>query len=136
LQIEFSQVVQGVMDATGQELSAARLFELFEAEYGLRRIESPRHEVHQDGGADADQRVRLTAQVCLGGEPVTVRGTGNGPIDAFVAGLQAATGETVRVLDYHEHAVGEGAGAQAVAYLEMRVGQQTLFGVGRDASIV
>src|SRR5438445_7818357 len=35
LQIEFSQVVQGVMDASGKELSAQDLFSLFEPEYGL-----------------------------------------------------------------------------------------------------
>ena len=43
----------------------------------------------------------------------------------------------VRVLDYHEHALGAGANAQAVAYLELRINeQQTVFGVGMDANIV
>jgi len=43
----------------------------------------------------------------------------------------------VRVLDYHEHAIGEGAQARAAAYLELRVGEgRTLFGVGIDANIV
>ncbi|TFZ04726.1 2-isopropylmalate synthase [Ramlibacter rhizophilus] len=133
LQIEFSQVVQNVMDATGKELSAADLFALFEREYGLRRIESPRHQVEH--GVDAG-RVQVHAEAVVGGRSLTLQGEGNGPIDAFVAGLQQATGESLRVLDYHEHAVGEGAGAQAVAYLEMRVGERTLFGVGMDASIV
>ena len=46
-----------------------------------------------------------------------------------------------RVLDYHEHAIGSGADARAVAYLELRVGDagaggQTLFGVGIDTNIV
>ena len=57
-------------------------------------------------------------------------------IQTQIPGSTEATGESVRVLDYHEHAVGEGANAQAVAYLELRVGEQTLFGVGMDASIV
>ncbi len=38
-----------------------------------------------------------------------MQGTGNGPIDAFVQGLAMATGQSVRVLDYHEHAIGAGA---------------------------
>ena len=50
--------------------------------------------------------------------------------------MRRANGENLRVLDYHEHAIGAGANAQAVAYLELRVGQQTLFGVGIDANIV
>jgi 2-isopropylmalate synthase len=40
------------------------------------------------------------------------------------------------VLDYHEHAIGAGANAQAVAYLELRINDQTLFGVGMDGNIV
>ncbi|MEJ7931708.1 2-isopropylmalate synthase [Ramlibacter sp. AN1015] len=132
LQIEFSHIVQNVMDATGKELSAQQIFALFEREYGLQRIESPRHQVEQASG----KQVHLMAQALVAGRSVEVRGSGNGPIDAFVAGLNAATGQSLRVLDYHEHAVGEGANAQAVAYLELRVGERTLFGVGRDANIV
>ena len=59
-----------------------------------------------------------------------------GVIDAFVEGLAAATGESICVLGYHEHSIGAGANAQAVAYLELRVGERTLFGMGMDSNIV
>jgi len=40
-------------------------------------------------------------------------------------------------MDYHQHAIGAGADAKAVAYLELRVDEsQTLFGVGMDANVV
>jgi 2-isopropylmalate synthase len=136
LQIEFSQVVQGVMDATGKELSALQLFELFEREYGVRSIPAPEHQVLEETRTDAGVSVKLAADVSVSGRRMRIEGVGNGPIDAFVVGLSAATGQNVRVLDYHEHAIGSGADAQAVAYLELRVGQQTLFGVGMDANIV
>jgi 2-isopropylmalate synthase len=46
-------------------------------------------------------------------------------------------GSPVRVLDYHEHSLGSGADARAVAYLELRIGDAlTLFGVGIDTNIV
>ena len=62
---------------------------------------------------------------------------GGGPIEAFVNGVNRATGHLVRVLDYHEHALGAGADARAIAYLELRIDErQTLFGVGIDASFV
>lgn len=81
--------------------------------------------------------VQMRADVILQGQSFTLDGQGAGPIDAFVKGLNEATGHSIRVLDYHEHAVGSGADAQAVAYLELRVNEhQTLFGVGRDANIV
>jgi 2-isopropylmalate synthase len=134
LQIEFSQVVQGVMDATGKELTAQDLWALFDREYGVQALPAPRYQVQEEAGS---QVVRMRADVNFQGQPLLVEGKGTGPIDAFVNGLNEATGHTVRVLDYHEHAVGSGADAQAVAYLELRVDEtQTLFGVGRDANIV
>ena len=133
LQIEFSQVVQTVMDSTGKELTAQDLYDLFEREYGVRDVTVPSHQVLEEAGST---QVTLTAEVELSGERVSISGAGTGPIDAFVEGLSRVTGEAVRVLDYHEHAVGAGAHVQAVAYLELRVGQQTVFGVGRDANIV
>src|SRR6185369_15435269 len=74
----------------------------------------------------------------LGGREFSIDATGSGPIDAFVNGLNRHLGGSpVRVLDYHEHSIGSGAGAQAAAYLELRVGDElTLFGVGIDANIV
>jgi 2-isopropylmalate synthase len=60
-----------------------------------------------------------------------------GPIDAFVNNWNRTSATQVRVLDYHEHALGAGANAQAVAYLELRIDEQhTVFGVGLDANIV
>ncbi len=136
LQIEFSQVVQAVMDATGKELTALDLYQLFEREYGVREIPAPTHQVLEEAQGATGTVVKLAADVMIGSRSLSIQGAGTGPIDAFVQALAAATGESLRVLDYHEHAIGSGANAQAVAYLELRVGQQTLFGVGIDANIV
>lgn len=139
LQIEFSHCVQRVMDATGKELSAKNLYTLFQQEYGLLTVKAPGDQqlINHINDLDTDgNQVTLTADVELLGQRLHVSGKGRGPIDAFVQGLCFATGETLRVLDYHEHAIGEGAHAQAIAYLELRVGMQTVFGVGLDANIV
>lgn len=129
LQIEFSQVVQAVMDTEGKELSAQDLWELFQREYGTARAANP--VVEQTASGDG---VALTAQW----DGQRIQGHGAGPIEAFVNALNAVSGTTkVRVLDYHEHAMGAGANAQAVAYLELRINEQhTVFGVGMDANIV
>lgn len=135
LQIEFSRVVQAVMDASGKELGARDLWSLFEREYRLGHA-SVAHQVLASEAGTAGELVRLAADVRIGEREIAVRGAGNGPIDAFVEGIAQATGETIRVLDYHEHAIASGADARAVAYLELRVGDRTLFGVGMDANIV
>ena len=136
LQIEFSQVVQTVMDATGKELTAHDLFDLFEREYGVHSIAAPTQRVMQEVPGASGKQVKFAAEVEVAGRRVSIEGVGNGPIDAFVEGLATATAQSVRVLDYHEHAIGSGANAQAVAYLELRVGERTLFGVGMDSDIV
>ncbi|TMH26704.1 MAG: 2-isopropylmalate synthase [Betaproteobacteria bacterium] len=134
LQIEFSQVVQAVMDDSGKELGAAELWNIFEREYGIgaharARVEHP---------VFSGETLRLCAVVQLEGRAFSVDGVGSGPIDAFVNGLNRHLGGSpIRVLDYHEHAIGSGSDAQAVAYLELRIGDAiTLFGVGIDANIV
>jgi 2-isopropylmalate synthase len=136
LQIEFSQVVQSVMDASGKELSAQDLMTLFEQTYGTRSVAAPEQLVIEESAQSGSKSFNIKAGVRLGEQLHQVQGTGAGPIDAFVAGLAAATGQDVRVLDYHEHAIGSGANAQAVAYLELRINGQTLFGVGMDGNIV
>ena len=136
LQIEFSQVVQQVMDFEGKELTAQDIWQLFDREYGISAIPAPSHHI-VDESRGATRSLVIDAEVQCAGKKVRVKGSGSGPIDAFVNGFNASTGRSVRVLDYREHAVGEGANAQAVAYLELRVDdQQTLFGVGMDANIV
>jgi 2-isopropylmalate synthase len=133
LSIEFSQVVQGVMDDSGKELTAPQLWAIFEREYTLD--DTPvLHPVITDAGAD---HVRLQARARIGAVELDVDGAGAGPIDAFVHGLNRHLAVPVRVLDYHEHAIGSGADARAAAYLELRIGDAvTLFGVGIDANIV
>jgi len=132
LQIEFSQIVQSVMDASGKELSAQDIWGLFEKEYRLDQTDIS-HQVLESG---AGQEVTLEAEVRQGNQVMAVHGVGNGPIDAFVQGLRALTQKAVRVLDYHEHSIASGANARAVAYIELRVGERSLFGVGVDANIV
>lgn len=136
LQIEFSQIVQGVMDATGKELTGKDIFALFEKEYGVQSIDAPHRLVIKENDPAGESGFAINAQVEVAGQGYLIEGTGTGPIDAFVTGLCEATGYAVRVLDYHEHAVGSGASAKAVAYLELRVNEQTLFGVGMDGNIV
>ncbi|MBX3606155.1 MAG: 2-isopropylmalate synthase [Piscinibacter sp.] len=132
LQIEFSQVVQAVTDDTGKEVDAAQIRAIFDREYGLDDTGVAHVAVSEAGPGT----VTVEARARIDGVEQAVTGQGTGPIDAFVAGLSMRLARPIRVLDYHEHAVGAGADARAVAYLELRVGEQTLFGVGIDRNIV
>jgi 2-isopropylmalate synthase len=136
LQIEFSQVVQEVTDATGKEVSAEDIWNIFSREY----LDDPQpygyvaHHLVEDSSRD---EVELGTEIVIGGRRQKLAGRGNGPIDAFISALSQASGEKIALVDYHEHSIGSGADANAVTYIELRVGDgRPLFGVGRDANIV
>ena len=78
----------------------------------------------------------LTAHLLVEGETVEVRGTGNGPIAAFVDALERSLGLSVDVVDYAEHALSAGYEASAAAYVELTDGHRAVrWGVGIDKSI-
>jgi 2-isopropylmalate synthase len=82
-----------------------------------------------DGGTDT-----IEATVKIDGVETEIRGSGNGPLAAFVDAL-SGVGYNVHVLDYSEHAMSSGEEAQAAAYVEASVGGKTVWGVGIATSI-
>ena len=134
LQIEFSRVVQAIADGEGVELGADRLWSAFEREYldGNGRYGFIEHDA-RSGHGEQD----VTAQITVDGRLKTIKGHGNGPIDGFVDALARESGIGFDVADYREHAMGMGANATAVAYVELKLANGTsLFGVGIDKNIV
>ncbi len=133
LQIEFSQVVQAVTDATGKELSSEQIWALFQKEflgedgvyvYGAHQLSSLR---------DQQNVERLTLKLKCNGQGALLHGEGNGPIDAIVDAL----GLRFDVLSYEEHSIGTGSGAKAMAFVEITTpARATLFGVGYHENIV
>nr|WP_005032635.1 2-isopropylmalate synthase [Holophaga foetida] len=134
LAAEFSGEVQHLADTSGEELVPARIWQAFESEYlcpGRFRL------------ADYDSRRLLGSDTCQiqaslqdGSSTITLEGTGKGPIDAFVKGLNQQLGKGIHVRGYHEHALGDGEDAEAVAYVQLRLADgSTGYGVGQDADI-
>lgn len=137
LQVEFSPIVQAVADRTGKELSPADIRAVFEDEYLAR---TRPYEV-VDYRTLPDRRVRgqrnITATVRVNGVEQEITGAGNGPVDAFLNALGQIGGNGIRLVDYSEHAIGDGADATAAAYVEIEVnGGGTLYGAGKDTNIV
>jgi 2-isopropylmalate synthase len=79
----------------------------------------------------------MVARLAIDGVEVEMTGAGNGPVDAFVHALREGTGFDIHVQNYHEHGVGSGEDATAVAYVQLRIGSdRTVYGVGFDVNIV
>jgi 2-isopropylmalate synthase len=134
MQIEFSPVVQAVTDASGKEVTAAQIWQLFDSEYlaheGREYQYRGHHLVTATDGTDGEL---LTLNIVRGGKPMQLTGRGNGPIDALVHALALP----IDVLSYEEKSIGKGSEARAAAFVEITTPSRvTLFGVGVHANII
>ena len=140
LQVEFAGVVQQWTDTAGGEVTPQWLWKTFSDEYlpGTGEGETAWGRFRPVGSqldSTDDGRDRITVRLLDRGEPVTIEGAGNGPLDAFIEAL-STIGIDVRVLDYSEHAMSAGEDARAAAFVECAVGDRVLWGVGLHESTV
>ena len=133
LQIELSRAVQKVADASGREISAAGIHDIFSSEYleQLSPYSYGGHKMVED--TSAAESVQIDITLTRDQAVQHLQGGGNGPIDAFVDAL----GLDIKLMDYHEHSIGSGADARAACYVELRLADgPTVFGAGIDSNIV
>ncbi|MEU7297474.1 2-isopropylmalate synthase [Streptomyces exfoliatus] len=138
MQIEFSKIIQQKTDIEGGEVTPAAIWSVFQDEY----LPNPDNTAARWGRiqlrsgqttSDTDGTDTLTVEAVVDGVETVLTGSGNGPISAFFAALQAI-GVDARLLDYQEHTMSEGASAQAASYIECAIDGQVLWGIGIDAN--
>ena len=134
MQASFSHVVQALADETSRELAADDIWQAFERAYlateGKRFQLVDWHETHS--GADRIFAGKLT----IDGAERSVSGRGNGLMSSVIAALAESGGPLMDIVDYSEHAIGQGSNVQAAAYVECRTaGGKGLFGCGLDADV-
>ena len=136
-QIEFSKTIQHITEDTGTEITPDAMWTAFQKAYlpddpdfRLRG-----HDLHTST-VDGKGHTKVTAQLEVNGEPITTVGEGDGPVEAFVNAIRRHWGEVFDVVDYTEHAIGRGADAKAVAYVESVSDSGELrWGIGIDTNI-
>jgi 2-isopropylmalate synthase len=137
LQIEFSKTIQTITENTGTEITPDAMWSAFQAEYlpDAPRLQLLGHELHTSTRSDRG-RTTVQATIGVGSDEVDLEGVGDGPVEAFVNAIAGHFGESFDVVDYTEHAIGRGASARAVAYVETSSGSgEVRWGVGVDANI-
>jgi 2-isopropylmalate synthase len=138
MRIEFGKTINTIADASGEEIPSAQILLAFEDEY-LRRTEPLALETfrtQRNTDSLGNEVVGCTASVNVRGSARAVHGQGNGPIDAFVHALNQAGIAHFKILSYAEHSLGQGAGARAVAYIQIQTQEEkTFFGASIETSI-
>jgi 2-isopropylmalate synthase len=134
MQVEFSKHVQELTETSGTEISPAQIWDVFTTTY---LPESPTIQLLSSEVSADQNHTRIVAQVVVNGQHKTLKGEGNGPIDAMMTGLRNELDVRFTVRDYHEHALTAGSEASAVAYVEAE-GEDgvTWWGVGMSSSIL
>ena len=152
MQKYFGKVVKRRSDSMGKELSPQEIFNLFEkwyinietpyklTKYKISSVDSDSFDV--DSNNIETNNLLLEAVINFNGHDYTIKGTGNGPVDAFSNALMQQDEEELKSLKnykfvhYHEHALGEGSHVKGVAYIQIDTGcTEPYFGIGISENI-
>ena len=151
LQVEFSAVIQRHTDRTGTEIQSEEIGRLFAEEY-LQASHPLSLASYDSTKADGQDRLTASIQCDQANVPpvlshlatsaeISLDGRGNGPIDAFIQGLNRHLDSTgsehrIKVLDYHQSAVHSGSDAKAASFLQLEYGGTQAWGVAEDANVI
>jgi 2-isopropylmalate synthase len=132
MQLELAQVVQQESERRSGEVDSKTIHQLFQEHFVADqepvsllgyRLNRDAHDV-------------IEARVSEGGRERVLRGEGEGAIAAFIDAWSREAGQQVSVVDYTEHAIGEGTDALAAAYMQLNVDGQRITGAALDRDVV
>ena len=134
---EFADVIQKIAEKQG-DVAPEQIMEVFREEYLDRKEPYHFRKCKITDFESGDQFTTVSVVTYSDhGETKQFEGVGNGPIDAVKRGLEEELGISIKVLDYSEHALTSGSGAQAASYIHLmdqKTGKVT-YGVGISSNI-
>ncbi len=135
---EFADVIQKISEKQG-EVAPEQIMAEFRSHYTERKepIHFRKCRIQDTELEDGSFATLVTVTYTNNGIEKVFEGVGNGPIDAMKNGIEKELDIEIRVLDYNEHALTAGSGAQAASYIHMmdvKTGRAT-YGVGISSNI-
>ncbi|GAO77963.1 MULTISPECIES: 2-isopropylmalate synthase [unclassified Sphingopyxis] len=134
MQASFSHVVQALADETSRELGAEDIWGAFDHAYLVTT--GKRFQLVDWSESHAGTDRIFAGKLTIDGTPRSVSGRGNGLMSSVIAALAESGGPIMDIVDYSEHAIGQGSNVQAAAYVECRTADgRSLFGCGLDTDV-
>ncbi len=132
LQIEFSQVIQKIADESGKEISPSDIWDNFQKTYLdlAGKYEFLEHNINSKANEDGTQADEISLNLQVDSKKISIKGSGNGPLDAMINGIKEDLDIDLKISDYHQHAISSGSDAKAVAYSELIFKEKSVWGVG------
>jgi 2-isopropylmalate synthase len=129
IQLELAARVQHLSETQSGEIDSAMIHRLFRQHFVVDA-----EPLSLDGyrlDRQSNQEV-IEARISQAGHSRQIHGCGEGAISAFIDACTCAFGRQIRVIDYSEHAIGEGTHAEAVAYILLDVDSERIAGAAFD----
>jgi 2-isopropylmalate synthase len=135
MHIELGQIVQKIAESKNEEILPEKILEIFKKEY-LECNHPFNFSNFQHSGIDGKtHQIECKLDFEFNSKQCSVTSVGNGPIDACKKGIMAAGYAEFSIEYYTEHSLQSGSDAQAVAYIQIKSGDDLYFGVGIDSNI-
>jgi 2-isopropylmalate synthase len=133
LQVDLAQIVQRESELAGGEVGSARIHELFLQHFTDRQYPTTMtgYRLDRRDGVDA-----IEAEIADGEQRYRIQGKGHGAMEAFVDAWSQRYGTRINIIDYCEHAIGEGTDAEAAAYVLINVDGRRVAGAAFDRDTV
>ena len=132
MQVELARMVQQETERRGGEMDGAAIHEMFRSSFIADQV--PRRLVGYR--LDRNGRDTIEARIARPDGEWVLKGEGQGAIAAFMDGWTRLSGLVARVVDYQEHAIGEGTDAEAAAYVLLEVDGERIAGAAIDRDTV
>ena len=138
MEIEFSKLVQAEADKSGAEITASKIWTIYNQFYV--NISNPFELVsfHSYPVSRSSRTEQVSATINHKGEEFSFVETGNGPVSAFVNGFRKTFNISFRLADFGQNTRSSTSQAEAAAYVQLKVPDDngtSVFGAGIDTSI-
>ena len=133
MQIELSQLVQHESESHAGEIDSASIYSIFQNHFVADQTPNSlrSYQLHR---IDNQDEIEFTLRE--NNSDITLSGAGDGALSAFVDACNRHFGQQLDVMDYSEHAVGEGTNVQAVAFISLKIDGQRVSGASLDDDAV
>ncbi|MCP3869608.1 MAG: 2-isopropylmalate synthase [Gammaproteobacteria bacterium] len=117
MQVEMAGIVQRLSEQQKGEVDSATIHGLFMERFVVDQepVRLLGYQLNRDG----TDRIELS--LSDKGNRLTLQGEGDGAIAAFVDAWVNHSGQQLNIVDFSEHALGEGTDAEAVAYVQLNI---------------
>jgi len=133
MQVELAQVVQRESEQRGGEVDSATIHRLFIEHFVTATAPLRLDGYHLDRSDGMDL---IEARLVQNNHEILLHGSGEGAISAFVNGWIRHSGQQINVIDYSEHALSEGTGAEAISYVQLNIDGLRIGGAAFDHDTV